>query len=377
MQTTTTFKLRDHFQCLALLGVLVLALSALLACNDEDIHAYRVPKDGQSSSPIPAPSAPSEAAQQGVTWTLPADWSQIPGERPMRIATFRAGAGETAPEVSVSAFPGDAGGLLANINRWRGQIGLDPLDAASLSTAVRTTTTNDHSVSIVDMMGADGKRMLGAVIVPGDGQTWFVKATDAPKQIELITSSFDQFAHSFRISKSTLPPSHPPITASANAGIPGRLKNWSPPASWSPDPNASPILTAAYLAENDSSGARITVTSLRGAGGGTLANINRWRGQIGLDPVGSLTVQPATDLGNGNLIVDLISPDRSSRIVAAIFPAGQSTWFFKMTGNADGIEPELSSFNRFVHDVGLGSPASADTNAQSEQAVGGQKGAMP
>ena len=28
------------------------------------------------------------------------------------------------PEVALSAFPGDAGGLLPNINRWRKQIGL-------------------------------------------------------------------------------------------------------------------------------------------------------------------------------------------------------------------------------------------------------------
>jgi hypothetical protein len=32
-------------------------------------------------------------------------------------------------EVTVSAFPGDTGGLLANLNRWRGQIGLEPVQA--------------------------------------------------------------------------------------------------------------------------------------------------------------------------------------------------------------------------------------------------------
>ena len=30
-------------------------------------------------------------------------------------------------DLSITAFPGDVGGELANVNRWRGQVGLEPL----------------------------------------------------------------------------------------------------------------------------------------------------------------------------------------------------------------------------------------------------------
>ena len=36
--------------------------------------------------------------------------------------------GKTA-SVNISFFPGDVGGTFANVNRWRAQMGLPPVDA--------------------------------------------------------------------------------------------------------------------------------------------------------------------------------------------------------------------------------------------------------
>ena len=74
-----------------------------------------------------------------MAWQLPDGWTESADARPMRLATFIApppadaaangggeGGGVAEPlEVALSAFPDDVGGPLANLNRWRAQLGLD------------------------------------------------------------------------------------------------------------------------------------------------------------------------------------------------------------------------------------------------------------
>ena len=114
------------------------------------------------------------------------------------------------------------------------------------------------------------------------------------------------------------------------------------------------MVAAAYDASNADGGARITATVLLNDGGGVLANINRWREQIGLPPFEKLEQQPKTDLGRGNLMVDLTAADGVRRIMAAIVTSQGETWFFKITGSVKGIEAERSMFEKLVRNVGLG-----------------------
>jgi hypothetical protein len=99
----------------------------------------------------------------------------------MRKATFiipGATPGEQA-ELAVTAFPGDVGGNLANVNRWRGQLQLPPIEAAALPAALTHIDINTLHVDLVELIGpesAQRKRVIGA-IVPHNGATWFFKLT--------------------------------------------------------------------------------------------------------------------------------------------------------------------------------------------------------
>ena len=76
------------------------------------------------------PPPPRPTGQGALKWALPKGWTETPGSG-MRYATLTPpGAGKV--EMSVVVLPGAAGGELANVNRWRGQIGLPPLDEAAL-----------------------------------------------------------------------------------------------------------------------------------------------------------------------------------------------------------------------------------------------------
>ncbi len=201
-----------------LLLPVIATLAAVSGCRDTKIESYRVPKEtpppaaANASAPtapstdphaglgIPpantntnAPAAPMPssdmastavptAAGGDLTWTAPAHWESRPVSS-MRKATFiiSGNAGEQA-ELAVTAFPGDVGGNLANVNRWRSQIQLPPIAAAGLSSALDHLHAGDLHIDVADILGpvpADGKprqRILGG-IVPFNGATWFFKLT--------------------------------------------------------------------------------------------------------------------------------------------------------------------------------------------------------
>lgn len=341
-------------------AALTLIVAGVAGCDRDTIHAYRAPKDpgAVAVAPTPAPVSTTSApmTEPTVVWTLPEGWTEAPTTQAMRLATFRAG--DAGIEIALSAFPGDVGGMLANVNRWRGQIGLAPVTEPDLPGLLETTIVDGVEVTIVDMESADGSRLLGAIVPPGDGKTWFAKAVDQPLAIEAIRPSFIEFARSIHLDSTHTHAEHNhPVSAPggpvAGASVDERLAGWSLPMNWKHEESASPILSASYLADNDSGGARITVTRLNAGAGGDLANINRWRGQMGLAPVESLDASAGV-INRDPITVDLGTPDGGSRMVAAIVPAGPSTYYFKMTGSADGAGAEMDGFNRLVREVGLG-----------------------
>ena len=58
----------------------------------------------------------------------------------MRLGSFKVdGPNGASADVSVIAFPGEAGGLISNLNRWRGQLQLSPLDEDQLPQMIQRT----------------------------------------------------------------------------------------------------------------------------------------------------------------------------------------------------------------------------------------------
>lgn len=342
--------------CRAIAPALMFVL-AIAGCDRDTIHAYRAPKDATTIPVDLTGQPPAPTAAPAVVWTVPEGWTEEPNEQAMRLATFRAGPGGV--EVSLTAFPGDVGGDLANVNRWRGQLGLAPIDAQGLLDTLKSDTLNGIRVSTVDLQAPDGARMLGAIVTPGDGQTWFVKANGAMAPVGEIVESFARFAHSIHLDAPADPhaghnhPVEPAASQAAAGSVDQRLDAWALPPNWEHETGVSPILSASYLADNEDGGARITVTRLSSGAGGDLANVNRWREQLGLAPAPVLDTSAGV-IRQSPLVVDLATPDGSNRMVAAIVPAGASTYYFKITGTSAGAGAELDTFELLVSQVGLG-----------------------
>jgi hypothetical protein len=118
----------------------------------------------------------------------------------MLLAKYSVTEGGPKAEITVSSFPGDVGGLLANVNRWRRQISLPPLDDAGLAQAVTALTTPAGPASLVDITGTDAKtsqpaRLVG-VVIPLNGQSWFYKLLGDATVVEHQKAGFIQFVQS-------------------------------------------------------------------------------------------------------------------------------------------------------------------------------------
>lgn len=67
----------------------------------------------------------AEPAELPFTWTVPEGWQEAPG-RPMRVVTFEIGPNKEA-ECYITILGASGGGVEANMNRWRMQMGREPL----------------------------------------------------------------------------------------------------------------------------------------------------------------------------------------------------------------------------------------------------------
>jgi hypothetical protein len=150
----------------------------------------------QSGSPQTAAAPPNDSGAPRIQWKAPESWTEVPPSS-MCYASFSApGEDGSKIDISVVTFPGDGGSDVDNINRWRGQIGLAPVDASAVSSAITPLKTADTTFSTADIAG-DKTRTIAAW-TRRDGRVWFFKATGPGAAVEKEKPNFVKFIESVR-----------------------------------------------------------------------------------------------------------------------------------------------------------------------------------
>ena len=190
-------------------SVLALVIGLTTGCQKEEITTYRIPKEQHPSakaaastppatSPTPAGgdmanTAVATASGAQLGWTAPAAWTAKPAGA-MRKGSYTVKGDEGEADFAITAFPGDVGGDLANLNRWRGQLSLPPLNQSDFAAATEHVDHNGLHMTVVDILGTGDKpqRILGAMI-PHGGATWFFKLTGPAALVAREKPAFTAF----------------------------------------------------------------------------------------------------------------------------------------------------------------------------------------
>jgi len=378
--------------CRPLIFILPLLLTA---CREPKVEVYQIPKEPAAApaqaaaAESPHPGMPGADSMAGATvatadgpslvWTAPDAWRTKPGSS-MRKGSYAIGAeGGPLADLAITAFPGDVGGDLANVNRWRSQLQMPPVTAAELPGLLMPMEANGLKMQVTDLAGGpadDPQRMLGA-IVPFDGATWFFKLVGPDALVAREKPAFLAMLATVRVSAAAPAPSTPAQSLPAPAPAPATTPDptdmagtavrtaegagliWSAPAHWQSTP-ASAMRKATYRA-TDSTGAtaELAVTAFPGDVGGELANVNRWRSQLSLPPLTaadlSSQVTRLTPHGLQVAVVEFTGGTAAApqRLLGAMVPAGDATWFFKFTGPPPLIEREKPAFLAFLETLQL------------------------
>ena len=124
----------------------------------------------------------------------------------MRKGSYDVGApGGPAADLAITAFPGDVGGDLANVNRWRGQVNLGPIDEAALAKSAEHLQANGHDYLVIELVseGPMGekheKQRIVAAILDDNGHSWFIKMMGEDATVAAQKSAFMDFLHGLKI----------------------------------------------------------------------------------------------------------------------------------------------------------------------------------
>jgi len=330
-------------------------------------------------------AAPTPAAA-GYRYTVPEGWKELPPTQ-FRLANFTAGDnGEVEVYLSKAG-----GGLAANVNRWRNQLGLPPLSEQELAQLPRQPVLGQEAVFVNwegtygGMQGTENKAnyRLAGVLLEKNGEGVFVKAVGPAEAVQKEVPKIEAFAKSLQEGA----PADPHAGMMAVGGDPhagmtpeqiqalqadpisGALNTqltWKAPESWQQGPER-PMRAVTYkVGEN----AEAYVAVLGGAAGGAAANINRWRGQMGVDqplsPEEVANLPKIEVMGKQCPVVEVSGSfqgmggeaQQNALLLGTVCELPDQTVFVKMTGPEAVVRENKDEFMTFSQSLSFTQPAS-------------------
>jgi hypothetical protein len=329
------------------------AVMLLAGCSQDDqIQVYTVPKK--------------------VAYQLPSNWTKTASTSAMRLATYDV-RGENGEEAEVAILPMPSLNVADHeiVNLWRSQLQLPPITKEEVEQSSDPVQIGDLQGRIFDLTAPEnapgemsGARIITAFVAAPTG-TWFFKMTGQKDHLEKEIDGFTSFLGSVDLnamqkeiaaSRTTADP-HAGVNMAAASAPPTRpstassnLPKWTIPDSWT-DKGGRSMILASFSAQGGA--VEVTVSMLGGGAGGTLPNINRWRGQVGLPPASEADLTSmASSIEVGDIESTYVSlPGASQQIDAVIVPKGNQTWFFKAMGAPTAVQQETENFKSFVQSV--------------------------
>jgi hypothetical protein len=153
-----------------------------------------VQKEAINPTLISQPSAPSS-----LHWTTPNHWISTKGSS-MRIGSFDIPFSGGKADLSIIKLGGAAGGLSPNINRWRGQLNLDPHTKIEIQEYIQNGNSPLGQFQWFTIINPKNNQTAFLVsIFQTELHTIFVKLSATTDGISELKSQFLDFCKSFTL----------------------------------------------------------------------------------------------------------------------------------------------------------------------------------
>lgn len=174
----------------------IVALLFISACyEDKSVRVYSVEKEASGG----------ELSAHGYGWSIPDWWVSRNLQSNFQIASYLVpiDADYKTDDMllfataSISIIDGDAGGIVANVNRWRRQINLDAVIETKIS-AIRQEIVGEFAGMGKYYMKYERQAIIG-VIFEHEGKTIFIKLHGNKGTVNANRHNFDKMIKSFNV----------------------------------------------------------------------------------------------------------------------------------------------------------------------------------
>ena len=243
-------------------------------------------------------------------WELPDGWSNGRSSS-MRFATLNLNKTTPPLEMSISSL-GPNQSLLDNVNRWRGQLGLDPVQQDELK--LNSSDFDGGSMRIFEEVGMASSMGGGPMMRPQNR-----------------------------------PPMVPDTPTPNSAGI-----KVDPIDGWEVGPSSN-IVKARFLKKDGDKKAQVTVVEMAAEFNEWGANVDRWVSELGIEALSKDEIAARTSTVNLDGVpaqqVRLVEDDIEKATIAIMATKGNSAWFIKLSGDHALVKETESQFEKFLTSI--------------------------
>jgi hypothetical protein len=310
----------------------------------------------------------AHAAAPRFSWATPEGWVES-GRSQFREMGWTVAA---RPDVECS-FAMAGGGLLANVNRWRAQMALPAIDEPALA-AIEKRPFFGRAGSFVELSGTftkggmsgqpktiEGAELLG-LIVELPATSAFLKLTGPAAAVDAEKAHFLALAASIEMGKAAAPEAAAGPDVSLPDASPGKPPfSWTVPEGWTKQGERA--MRVATFTSAKAPHADVAVSLLSGTAGGTRANLDRWRDQMGAKPLSDaeFTALPRAKILGGTAAFIAVEGTWGGMgggegkagwmFLGMVLEREAGSVFVKMIGPADEVRAEQERFRSFCESI--------------------------
>jgi len=338
---------------------------AIAGCGREEIKTYRVAKEQprqltvQSDEAPPPAHADVETLKPQLSWTLPAGWKEGAPTR-MSVATFTiAGPNGTEANVNVTPLRSFSGKEVQIVNLWRGQIGLAEISAEEAAKQLKPVDIGGEPGKLFELTAeaANAKspaRIVTAMVHRQDA-SWFYKLVGDSELVEAQKPAFIEFLKSIKVSE--VPAAEVAVVKTSQTETPAATTSkWKTPLDWKEVAPGQMQVAKFSVPDKGAAKADVTISVFPSSTGGSLANVNRWRGQVGLPPVDETElpklITKLDEKNSDSILADMsgtsVKTGKPARLIGAIVPRDGQWFFYKLMGDPDAVAAQKDAFVSFA-----------------------------